>query len=172
MDEADRKSLADMGFDADDFGQERLLWKLDRLLELFAGQSDLGPDPWRQPPPFDADSLRAPFPVTIIGAPALDPLMFTAELSRRAVASEVTALTAWIDQLGRFESRDDDDHVSYWSSAAETAALGPGRFAVSWWLDAAAASPRLVGRLVEQMIAGLMDIGLPVIQLTVGEGDG
>lgn len=80
-------------------------------------------------------------------------------------------LTAWIDQLGRSESQDDDDDVSYWSSAAETgAALGLGRFAVAWWFDAAAASPRLVRRLVDQTIAGLTDIGLPVIRLSVGEG--
>lgn len=169
MDEADRRALTDMGFDPDDFSQERLSWKLDRLLEVFAGHGDPGPDAWREP--LDREPLDAPFPVTIIGEPALDPLVFTAELSRGATASEVTALTAWIDRLCRSESQDDDDHVSYWSPAAETGALGSGRFAVAWWLDAAAASPRLVRRLVDKTVAGLTDLGLPVMRLSVGEGD-
>ena len=175
MDEDDRRALSAMGFDPDVFGRnrERRGASFATLWAEFAEAARSGAtgDLWEDRSALLGTPFRSPFPVEIVGGPDLDPLVFTAELARPATATEVDALTDWVAALGREGAQDVEDHVSFWSPASATTTQDAGLPAVAWWFDAAAASPRLVRRLVERTIEGLTEIGLPATLLFVGHDD-
>lgn len=169
MDEAERKAWSDLGFDPDEVqrsqGQHvelaRRSWSA-----LWATAPDT--DPWADRRSLTGEPFHSPFPLEVAGEPELDPLVFTVGLARPATSLELDALTAMIAELGREESRDDDDHVSYWSPVTARRTPDAGD-AVEWWLDAATASPRTVRRIVEKTVAGLIVLGIPATFLRVGQ---
>ena len=173
MDEAERRAWSEMGFDPDEVvrNQARREESLGMMWDLLMHGAGAETDPWT-----DREALLAPFvspfPVEVVGEPDLDPLVFTVELARPATTPEVEALTTWIAELGREAARDDDDHVSFWSPATATRTPDTGLPAVAWWFDAAAASPRLLRRLVARTLVGLTEIGLPATFLFVGHNEG
>jgi hypothetical protein len=98
-----------------------------------------------------------------------DPLIFTVVLTRPASAEDVAALTALVDELGARESRNDADHVSFWSEAMSDRWLSAGGRTVSWWFDAAVASPATIDRLINDTVQRLRAMNLPVVRLLVGD---
>jgi len=110
-------------------------------------------------------------PIELVGEFDLDPLEFTLELERPATPDEIDAVTAWVEQLGNAEAIDDEDHVSFWSEAEVGFLPGTGAPMVSWWFDAAAASPATIRRLMEGTVRSAAGSSLPVVRLLVGHTD-
>jgi hypothetical protein len=136
---------------------------LQRVLSMDVPRSD----PWAGrdllEPPF-----AGPIPVVLVGEVDLDPLEFSLELTRPALLSEVGALTEWIAAAARYASSDEDDHVSAWSEA-EAGTLGDaGAPIISWYLDAALASPATIRKLIDDTTQHVFDSGLPALRLLVG----
>jgi hypothetical protein len=135
-----------------------------------------GPSRVAQPPAVAPD-VASPVPSIEAGALQVDveedlepdPLIFTVVLTRPASAEDVAALTALVDELGARESRNDADHVSFWSEAMRDRWLSTGGRTVSWWFDAAVASPATIDRLINETVQRLRAMNLPVVRLFVGD---
>ena len=156
--------FADFGVDrarlgprADEIGAQ--LTAMRRAVEAEVHRRE-GQDYWAEP--FDG-----PIEVSVAPSAELDPLVLTVELASPPSKAAVEAITGWLQAVGREESTDEMDHISYWSEASPVLAAS-GRPAVRWWLDAANASKGTVRRIIHETQRYVAESPLPAVRIVVG----
>lgn len=123
-------------------------------------------DPWEDDDVNPA-SWNDALPVDVLPNFELDPLELTLELQEPANPTSVGRLSEILAASSRAAGTDEDGYISWWSEAS-VAQLPSGAPAVRWSLDAATAGPRTIERLIDALVRGVVDTGIPSRGLIVG----